>query len=61
MLKTVFGGLRTVAGQKVEQVDARLPIEAMKSSVNTIADVSRQYERYSGKVAGPRQVRCKAL
>ena len=45
-----IGGLRSVAGHQVEQTDTMLPIEAMISSANTIADVSRQYEHYTGKL-----------
>ena len=45
-----IGGLRIVAGQQVEQADSMLPIEAMKSSANTIAGVNRQYEHYTGKL-----------
>ena len=45
-----IGGLRIVAGHQVEQADSMLPIEAMKSSANTIAGVSRQYEHYTGKL-----------
>ena len=42
-----IGGLRSVAGHQAEQGDAMLPIEAMKSSANTVTDVSRQYEHYT--------------
>ena len=45
-----IGGLRNVAGHQAEQANARLPIEAMKSSANTIADVSRQCEHHTGKL-----------
>ena len=45
-----IGGLRSVAGSQTERADVRLLIEAMKYSVNTIADVSYQYEQYTGKL-----------
>ena len=50
MLKAVFGGLRSVAGHQLEQADAMLTIEAMKSSANIITDVSRQCGHYTGKL-----------
>ena len=45
-----IGGLRSVPGHQAELADARLPIEAMKASANTIADISRQYEHHTGKL-----------
>ena len=45
-----IGDLRSVAGHQAEQADPMLPIEAMKYSANTIADVSHEYERYAGKL-----------
>ena len=45
-----IGGLRSVAGHQAERTDSMLPIEATKSSVNTMADVSHQYEHYTGKL-----------
>ena len=53
LLQTVETGivdLRSVAGHQVERADSMLPIEAMKYSVNTIADVSYQYEHYTRKL-----------
>ena len=45
-----IGDLRSVAGHQTEQADCMLPLQAMKYSANTIADVSRQYEHYAGKL-----------
>ena len=42
-----MGGWKSVARHQAEQADSILPIEAVKYSANTIADVSRQY---TGKV-----------
>ena len=50
MLQTVFGDLRSVAGHQAVQADSMLPIEAMKSSANTIAGVSYQYELRSSVI-----------
>ena len=45
-----IGDLRSVAGHQAERADSMLPSEAMKYSANTIADVSYQYEHYTGKL-----------
>ena len=45
-----IGDLRSVAGHQAERADSMLPIEAMKYSANTIADVTYQYEHYTGKL-----------
>ena len=45
-----IGDLRSVAGHQAQHADAMLPIEAMKFSANTIADVGYQYERQTGKL-----------
>ena len=45
-----IGDLKRVAGHQAEQADLILPLEAMKCSVNTIADVSNQDEHYTRKV-----------
>ena len=42
--------MRSVAGHQAERADSMLPAEAMKYSANTIADVGRQYEHYTGKL-----------
>ena len=49
-VESCIGGVRNVAGQQAEQADVLLPIETMKYSTNTIADVSRQYEHCDGKL-----------
>ena len=45
-----IGYLRKCDGHQAEQSDSMLPIEAMKYSVNMIADVSHQYEHYARKL-----------
>ena len=45
-----IGDLRSVAGHQAERADSMLPIEAMKYSANTIADVSYQFEHYTRKL-----------
>ena len=45
-----MGGLKSFVGHQAEQANSMLPIEAMKSCVNTIADVSFLYEHYTGKL-----------
>ena len=46
-----FGVLRSVAGHQAERADSMLPVEAVKYSANTIADVGYQHEHY-WKVVG---------
>ena len=45
-----IGDLKSVAEHQAEQADSMLPVEAMKYSSNTTADVSHQYEQYTGKL-----------
>ena len=45
-----IGDLRSVGGYQAERADSMLPVEAMKYSANTIADVGYQYEHYTGKL-----------
>ena len=49
-VESCVGGLRNVAGNQAERADVLLPVEAMKFHMNTIADVSRQYENCDGKL-----------
>ena len=49
-VESSIGSSRSVAGHQAEQADAMLPIEAMKSSANTITEVSPQYEHHTGKL-----------
>ena len=49
-VESCIGGVRNIAGQQAEQADVLLPLEPMKNSTNTIADVSRQYKHCDGKL-----------
>ena len=44
------GDSKSVAGHQTEQTESILPIQAMKYSANTIAEVSYQYEHFSRKL-----------
>ena len=45
-----IGDLKKVAGHQAERADSMLPVEAIKYSANTIADVNHQYEHCTGKL-----------
>ena len=49
-MENCLGGLRNVAGHQAEQADSMLPVEAIKFSANTVADVSYQYNHYTEKL-----------
>ena len=45
-----IGDLRSVAGHQAERADSMFPVEAMKYSANTIADVGYKDEHYTEKL-----------